>query len=117
MIRRPPRSTLFPYTTLFRSLGAKGGGAPGGLVTLDNDGKFLEARPAPDYMYDVGVKPELNLIDVELGASPCGHGRQHTDGAGRRRGGRVGLQDRQGAPGRAPGQGAARGALAMTAWG
>src|SRR5258707_12322316 len=24
MIRRPPRSTLFPYTTLFRSLVAKG---------------------------------------------------------------------------------------------
>src|SRR5205807_3836957 len=24
MIRRPPRSTLFPYTTLFRSLGACG---------------------------------------------------------------------------------------------
>src|SRR3712207_7541738 len=24
MIRRPPRSTLFPYTTLFRSLGAQG---------------------------------------------------------------------------------------------
>src|SRR2546425_9243689 len=23
MIRRPPRSTLFPYTTLFRSLGVK----------------------------------------------------------------------------------------------
>src|SRR3989442_11177601 len=23
MIRRPPRSTLFPYTTLFRSLGAQ----------------------------------------------------------------------------------------------
>src|SRR3712207_9404525 len=23
MIRRPPRSTLFPYTTLFRSIGAK----------------------------------------------------------------------------------------------
>src|SRR3712207_6972298 len=23
MIRRPPRSTLFPYTTLFRSLGSK----------------------------------------------------------------------------------------------
>src|SRR2546425_10740292 len=27
MIRRPPRSTLFPYTTLFRSLGV----APAGL--------------------------------------------------------------------------------------
>src|SRR2546430_11463755 len=24
MIRRPPRSTLFPYTTLFRSVGVKG---------------------------------------------------------------------------------------------
>src|SRR3712207_7271066 len=24
MIRRPPRSTLFPYTTLFRSLGPEG---------------------------------------------------------------------------------------------
>src|SRR5438128_11212435 len=27
MIRRPPRSTLFPYTTLFRSCPAGGGGA------------------------------------------------------------------------------------------
>src|SRR3712207_8120985 len=25
MIRRPPRSTLFPYTTLFRSLDVRGG--------------------------------------------------------------------------------------------
>src|SRR2546430_4376851 len=28
MIRRPPRSTLFPYTTLFRSPGNGGRGAP-----------------------------------------------------------------------------------------
>src|ERR1022692_4743227 len=28
MIRRPPRSTLFPYTTLFRSLGDEYHGAP-----------------------------------------------------------------------------------------
>src|SRR5260370_29908116 len=28
MIRRPPRSTLFPYTTLFRSLGLPPEGAP-----------------------------------------------------------------------------------------
>src|SRR2546422_4515561 len=27
MIRRPPRSTLFPYTTLFRSLGVHAGDA------------------------------------------------------------------------------------------
>src|SRR3712207_8141491 len=32
MIRRPPRSTLFPYTTLFRSLGVVGV-----LVLVDED--------------------------------------------------------------------------------
>src|SRR5687768_17738080 len=30
MIRRPPRSTLFPYTTLFRSVGCHPGGRDGG---------------------------------------------------------------------------------------
>src|SRR5262249_60739160 len=34
MIRRPPRSTLFPYTTLFRSRGGARGGAVG-LLRLD----------------------------------------------------------------------------------
>src|SRR3712207_2315981 len=34
MIRRPPRSTLFPYTTLFRS----GGGAVGTLLAPAGDG-------------------------------------------------------------------------------
>src|SRR3989475_7433437 len=32
MIRRPPRSTLFPYTTLFRSL-VNSGSPPGGSPT------------------------------------------------------------------------------------
>src|SRR3712207_8636890 len=46
MIRRPPRSTLFPYTTLFRSPEAevvmavdKLGAAPGHTVVLNTDGK------------------------------------------------------------------------------
>src|SRR3712207_7414189 len=34
MIRRPPRSTLFPYTTLFRSPRAP---VPGGAVTVRRD--------------------------------------------------------------------------------
>src|SRR5256885_2685708 len=34
MIRRPPRSTLFPYTTLFRSRQAGGGGGQGVLRLL-----------------------------------------------------------------------------------
>src|SRR5438445_3884877 len=37
MIRRPPRSTLFPYTTLFRS-------CPWGL--RGGDGKKIRARPS-----------------------------------------------------------------------
>src|SRR5437588_4841813 len=42
MIRRPPRSTLFPYTTLFRSVEEFAGisGQPEGLPQLP-DGKFL----------------------------------------------------------------------------
>src|SRR2546429_985311 len=40
MIRRPPRSTLFPYTTLFRSLAF---GFPGGQELLGN---LLGAAPA-----------------------------------------------------------------------
>src|SRR3712207_3362076 len=52
MIRRPPRSTLFPYTTLFRSLaqrsltgvhGGVSGVRPGGEHTLD-----LADAPADD---------------------------------------------------------------------
>src|SRR3712207_3078163 len=47
MIRRPPRSTLFPYTTLFRSVGVslalaeRGLGWQGGLGTLAGDGLML----------------------------------------------------------------------------
>src|SRR2546430_11533728 len=35
MIRRPPRSTLFPYTTLFRSSGCATGGWHAGLSAVD----------------------------------------------------------------------------------
>src|SRR5258708_10306336 len=48
MIRRPPRSTLFPYTTLFRScLG--GGGGPGRarlLVHADDEIEGVLGQPA-----------------------------------------------------------------------
>src|SRR5476649_2972533 len=45
MIRRPPRCTLFPYTTLFRSVGTRqrqGGGGPCSarcVVDVDKDRK------------------------------------------------------------------------------
>src|SRR3712207_7379693 len=35
MIRRPPRSTLFPYTTLFRSQARVSGAAPNALPLID----------------------------------------------------------------------------------
>src|SRR2546425_7017929 len=37
MIRRPPRSTLFPYTTLFRSLVAGGDGSGGRAVASSSE--------------------------------------------------------------------------------
>src|SRR5687768_18266215 len=40
MIRRPPRSTLFPYTTLFRS-------APTGMAPVGCPELRLRARPLP----------------------------------------------------------------------
>src|SRR2546430_7583038 len=41
MIRRPPRSTLFPYTTLFRSCQR---GPPARLPRVDPDGRRRAAR-------------------------------------------------------------------------
>src|SRR3712207_7622703 len=41
MIRRPPRSTLFPYTTLFRSQASEKG-----LVRLQDAAKALESLKA-----------------------------------------------------------------------
>src|SRR3712207_7518704 len=46
MIRRPPRSTLFPYTTLFRShvpdhLGGADDRAPERMVAVDRPGEHV----------------------------------------------------------------------------
>src|SRR5256885_12138559 len=49
MIRRPPRSTLFPYTTLFRSIASRAAGFiakrfDGKLGTVSEDGQALLAQ-------------------------------------------------------------------------
>src|SRR2546429_7101064 len=49
MIRRPPRSTLFPYTTLFRSLAAlvlEHQGAR--CAVLEDEGQLLRRQPVVD---------------------------------------------------------------------
>src|SRR3712207_8790771 len=47
MIRRPPRSTLFPYTTLFRSAGEDLEFQPGHSLPQEPIGRQAEKRP-PD---------------------------------------------------------------------
>src|SRR3712207_8587181 len=46
MIRRPPRSTLFPYTTLFRSLPV-GDGRAGDARDVDEEGLVRLRRGVP----------------------------------------------------------------------
>src|SRR3990172_7082462 len=48
MIRRPPRSTLFPYTTLFRSGGLAVWGAHRRLRLHARPGRPLAGEPVPD---------------------------------------------------------------------
>src|SRR3712207_7531011 len=46
MIRRPPRSTLFPYTTLFRSLRELAAGAAGAPLRSDGAPRSAAHPPA-----------------------------------------------------------------------
>src|SRR3989475_1364971 len=76
MIRRPPRSTLFPYTTLFRSrlqVEIVAGGANNQLAE-ERHGDLLEERGityAPDYVINGGglinVNAELAGWSLERG--------------------------------------------------
>src|SRR5256885_11286435 len=73
MIRRPPRSTLFPYTTLFRSGDESGLGGP--VLTHQQ----LERRPGRD-----GADVEVGPADNRSGrgqADPAAHGLREPDPA------------------------------------
>src|SRR5260370_23256532 len=62
MIRRPPRSTLFPYTTLFRSLIelAKRDPKIVGITAAMPDGTGMDkfGKAFPHRMFDVGIAEE-----------------------------------------------------------
>src|SRR2546426_7608476 len=47
MIRRPPRSTLFPYTTLFRSRTRECAAKPGGAAVGEPAGEWARRWPRP----------------------------------------------------------------------
>src|SRR3712207_8522460 len=55
MIRRPPRSTLFPYTTLFRSVAHHGRGTVDKVAGIEARG-FLLAAPVA-YHFGAGFVP------------------------------------------------------------
>src|SRR2546430_11108809 len=62
MIRRPPRSTLFPYTTLFRSEAA---GVEIGDVLASVDGKAADSLPLVAfhfYLLETGDKVHLDVL-------------------------------------------------------
>ena len=61
MIRRPPRSTLFPYTTLFRS-----------RVGLDAEAEIVAERfnPLED---SLPVQQGFGAMEDHLGQAPFGH--------------------------------------------
>src|SRR2546430_8141680 len=63
MIRRPPRSTLFPYTTLFRSLGQH--------EELDR-GQPLGVEHLPQVAADVLLRPGRYPVEYE------GRSEEHT---------------------------------------
>src|SRR3712207_7072380 len=53
MIRRPPRSTLFPYTTLFRSHNK----------IIVNEDPFFQTRSIKDESEIKNIKKAANIID------------------------------------------------------
>src|SRR5256885_12747155 len=63
MIRRPPRSTLFPYTTLFRS-------KTGDLGRIDRDGYVHIAGRVKDLVISAGCNVYPREVESELEALP-----------------------------------------------
>src|SRR2546426_1730123 len=80
MIRRPPRSTLFPYTTLFRSIentvkerergrfaGTGGADKRDGLARQRGEGQILDRRPlAVETIALVGDRKSTRLNSSHL---------------------------------------------------
>src|SRR3989475_7562711 len=76
MIRRPPRSTLFPYTTLFRSLGVLPVAYPHRALLLR--GPLDRLQPLVQ-LARRGIRPGQGLRDVtELGEAALEQDRKST---------------------------------------
>src|SRR3712207_9510681 len=69
MIRRPPRSTLFPYTTLFRSGGAHGGASSRLSPPHSHSATSTVKRYYPKR--DDRPRPRSRTAGKELGIEPA----------------------------------------------
>src|SRR5258707_7909662 len=77
MIRRPPRSTLFPYTTLFRSpAGARV--AVNGLGRHVVPGRKAARGPAQPYGLTVGTERQLAEKEIAKRATSSFRSEEHT---------------------------------------
>src|SRR2546422_7238674 len=75
MIRRPPRSTLFPYTTLFRSHQ----GGPGGddrPADREAAAQGRRARNGPRPRAKVGAQHAAPLLEQAVGHHPAARARR-----------------------------------------
>src|SRR3712207_7554902 len=72
MIRRPPRSTLFPYTTLFRSTG---GFQPGNLIVLAARPSMGKSALATNIAENAAVKHghPVALFSLEMSETELAH--------------------------------------------
>src|SRR2546426_6683303 len=73
MIRRPPRSTLFPYTTLFRSGGARcravGLGSPSAGAAGASEDRLYHAPSVPPGIAAGGQSPAPDRKSTRLNSS------------------------------------------------
>src|ERR1039457_5447029 len=60
MIRRPPRSTLFPYTTLFRSI------SPGLTVDRRENGFRLDLADVPQAVFENALLDRDLRVDIQM---------------------------------------------------
>src|SRR3712207_8046886 len=79
MIRRPPRSTLFPYTTLFRSVAAEEKGVPatalGGTIQADILKEYIAQKE-----WCFPIDPAMRLLGdmIEWCAKEMPRSEEHT---------------------------------------
>src|SRR3712207_9146459 len=78
MIRRPPRSTLFPYTTLFRSREPRGSGPRWpGILHCSMNGPWHTARDAGHggFLWEFAMPSHNDPLVVVITGASSGIGR------------------------------------------